>query len=70
MMSERVDRRDCPMRHKENGNCLPHGGFCFSVSAEICLALHNAYKHGEHDATNYCIDKLKYAMSRAEEETE
>ena len=43
------DRTDCPMRHTENGNCLPHGGFCTSVSDEICQALHNAYKQGEND---------------------
>lgn len=55
MKSVRVDRRNCPMRHEENGNCLPHGGFCLAVSAEICLALHNAYEHGEHDVINRLV---------------
>ena len=26
---------DCPFRH-ENGNCLPHGGFCTSVPTTVC----------------------------------
>lgn len=43
------DRVRCPIRHKENGNCLPLGGFCTSVSDEICHALHNAYMCGAHD---------------------
>lgn len=63
MKSTRVDRRDCPMRHEENGNCLPHGGFCLAVPAEICLAMHNAYKHGEHDAFNCCINRLVYLQA-------
>ena len=29
-------RIDCPFRHK-NGNCLPHGGFCTSVSLKDCI---------------------------------
>lgn len=66
----RVDRRDCPMRHKENGNCLPHGGFCTAVSAEICLALNNAYKQGEHDAVNYCIIRLKNVQVKPPKEVE
>ena len=43
------NRIRCPMRHKENGNCLPLGGFCTSVSDEICDALHNAYMRGRYD---------------------
>lgn len=41
-----IDRKECPMRHKENGNCLPNGGFCFAVNDERCEALHNAYRKG------------------------
>ena len=36
---------NCPMRHKENGNCIPAGGFC-TANKNICYALHNAYKMG------------------------
>ena len=39
-------RKDCPMRHSDNGNCLPAGGFCTAVSDPICKALHNAYSCG------------------------
>ena len=46
-----TERRNCPMRH-ENGNCLPHGGFCTAVTEEICKALHNAYEHGLQDAAH------------------
>ena len=42
-------RNKCPMRHSENGNCLPMGGFCSSVNDCICEALHNAYNHGQYD---------------------
>lgn len=40
------DRRNCAMRHKGNGNCLPFGGFCTAVSDPICEGLHNAYDKG------------------------
>ena len=46
-----TERRNCPMRH-ENGNCLPHGGFCTAVTEVICKALHNAYEHGLQDAAH------------------
>ena len=35
----------CPMRH-ENGNCLPHGGFCTAVNSEVCKAMRHAYNMG------------------------
>lgn len=38
-------RVKCTMRNKW-GNCLPCGGFCTSVSTEICNAMQNAYEHG------------------------
>ena len=41
-------REDCLMRH-ENGNCLPNGGFCLSISNHMCDALHQAYDHGFSD---------------------
>ena len=42
-----VERHEtCPMRHAENGNCLPHGGFCTSVAPLICEAMHHAYQDG------------------------
>ena len=43
-------RKKCPMRH-ENGNCLPAGGFCTAVNDPICEALHNAFRHGESEAS-------------------
>ena len=52
------NRIDCPMRNAENGNCLCAGGFCTSLSDEICVALHNAYNHGYNDAIDYVIDIL------------
>ena len=42
-------REKCQMRH-ENGNCLPHGGFCSSVPANVCKAMHHAFDFGYHDA--------------------
>lgn len=42
-------RQGCPMRHPENGNCLPAGGFCTAVSDPICEALHSAYDLGGFD---------------------
>lgn len=42
-----TDRVNCPMRH-ENGNCLPHGGFCLAVNDETCEALHNAFQNGRN----------------------
>ena len=44
MNSER--RKDCPMRHPDNGNCLPAGGFCTAVNNIICDALHSAHIRG------------------------
>ena len=41
-----VDRKDCPMRHQSNGNCLVCGGFCTAVNDAICDALHQAYDKG------------------------
>ena len=35
---ENKQRKDCPYRH-ENGNCLPIGGFCLSVSDKDCKHL-------------------------------
>lgn len=31
-----------------NGNCSPIGGFCTSISKEICEALQNAYNTGRN----------------------
>lgn len=44
MDSER--RKDCPMRHPDNGNCLPAGGFCTAVNNIICDAMHSAFLCG------------------------
>ena len=39
--------KPCPMRHQENGNCLPHGGFCLNaVSDSACEVMHKAYEMG------------------------
>ena len=42
-------RYKCPMRH-ENGNCLPHGGFCTAVQSEVCKAMRHAFDFGVSDA--------------------
>ena len=41
--------KPCCMRHKQNGNCVPSGGFCTAVNKPICEALHNAYRMGVDD---------------------
>ena len=41
--------KKCPMRH-ENGNCLPVGGFCTSVPANICRAARHGFDFGYADA--------------------
>lgn len=40
-------REKCQMRHPDNGNCLPAGGFCTAVNNLICAALHDAYDLGK-----------------------
>lgn len=42
-------RKDCPMRHPDNGNCQPVGGFCTAVNDPIYEALHSAYDLGGYD---------------------
>jgi hypothetical protein len=42
----REERKNCPMRHQGNGNCLPAGGFCTANGDEYCKALRNAYEYG------------------------
>lgn len=44
-----IERKVCPMRHPDNGNCQPAGGFCTAVSDPICEALHSAYDLGGFD---------------------
>lgn len=44
-----VERKICPMRHSDNGNCLPAGGPCTTVDDQICAALHSAYNMGVCD---------------------
>ena len=57
-MSNLQRHKDCTMR-AENGNCLAIGGFCTSVSKEICEALQNAYKKGRHsvEVSEDCISR-------------
>lgn len=62
-MSNLQRHKDCPMRSKI-GNCLAMGGFCTSVSEEICEALQNAYTKGRHsikvsedDDTSLCATR-------------
>lgn len=43
----RTERKNCPMRHPNNGNCTVAGGFCTAVADPICEALHNAYDCGQ-----------------------
>ena len=52
-------RKDCPMRH-ENGNCLPHGGICTSVSDTVCEAMHNAYRAGKTAASTVKVQHGKW----------
>ena len=42
-------RKRCPMRHPDNGNCSPAGGFCTAINDSICEALHSAYDLGGFD---------------------
>jgi hypothetical protein len=52
---------ECPMRHKESGNCLVVGGFCAdAISDEICEALHQAYDKGFIDGA----EKMKQHLLR------
>jgi len=48
-MSNSTRRPECPLRH-ENGNCLPHGGFCTAVNVNVCEAMHKAYEAGITDS--------------------
>ena len=48
----------CPMRHKNNGNCAPAGGFC-RPDTEICKALHAAYECGLFSAREEAEAALK-----------
>lgn len=50
----KMNRENCPMRHKENGNCLVAGGFCTAVNEEICESLHNAFYWGSVIASKDC----------------
>lgn len=58
----REERKQCEHRHSENGNCLPHGGFCPAVRDEFCLKLK------EIKAKEIKEDDLDY--QRAVEDTE
>ena len=44
-----LDRKNCPMRKAENGNCLLVGGFCTAVSDIYCEIAHRAYRYGYFD---------------------
>lgn len=65
--SEKHNRSECQMRHKDNGNCLPAGGICTAVSDPICEALNNAYYQGVYDAT---VRIMRNAWEREQENTE
>ena len=58
-----IDRNECPMRH-ENGNCLCMGGFCTSVSDEVCIAMCTAYLSGQIQAMRESIAKSKKQLPR------
>ena len=57
-MSNLQRHKDCTMR-SEIGNCLAIGGFCTSVSKEICEGLQNAYTNGKHsvEISEDCISR-------------
>ena len=48
-MFEEIDRKNCPMRKAENGNCLIVGGFCTAVPYIFCEIAHKAYRCGYFD---------------------
>lgn len=50
-------RKECPVRH-ENGNCIPHGGFCTSVRDDFCVVIRNAYETGKTDGVLQVRDML------------
>lgn len=59
-MSNLQRHKDCAMRSDSLiGNCLAIGGFCTSVSREICEALQNAYARGKHsvEVSEDCISR-------------
>ena len=53
------------MRHM-NGNCLVIGGFCTSVSDEICNGLRNAYACGASSSGNPKIDDVEKVLKGLE----
>lgn len=57
-------KKECPMR-SEIGNCLAMGGFCTSVSKEICEALQNAYIYGKHSGNVYPIEISNEVLQKA-----
>ena len=64
-------RKDCPMRHPDNGNCTVAGGFCTAVNDPICEALHNAFRCGQEDERDRTVLNLaeiseKYARKNLE----
>lgn len=58
-MADYCERRNCPLRHEENGNCLSLGGFCTAVSDELCKAMRDAYVKGWRDAAMRIIRVLE-----------
>lgn len=61
-----IERKGCPMRHPDNGNCQPAGGFCTAVSDQICEALHSAYDLGGFDLFRR-IEEKKEGIPTTEE---
>lgn len=53
------ERKNCPLRHAGNGNCLSLGGFCTAVSDELCKAMRDAYDKGWRDAATRAIRILE-----------
>lgn len=47
---------DCSQR-TDLGNCSSIGGFCTSVSYEICEALHSAYFDGYYEGSKAAWEK-------------
>lgn len=54
-----VERKDCPMRNQDNGNCLPVGGSCTAVNDSICEAVRSAYTFGGFNICRH-INEQKY----------
>ena len=59
--------KDCKLRHKETGNCIPTGGFC-TANEGICEALQSAYRMGYYDCTMRVYEHVENAEQEKSDE--